>query len=200
MAFEYKPILKLDCDCKQIELGDLTLEYNGTTNPTGYCIPANGGPNIQIANITQGTATFKFSDGTLSTVDLLALGAFTTNQYLDFVITNTMLGLGGRSRPDGRIEMSVAIRGSVNSNIFRFDKKYTFYSLCQVRCCLLKLNKEAVFNKDCDDCKKNDVSEEASLLLLAIESSAYHCNDFDTADMLLKQLQQLCVANKCNGC
>jgi hypothetical protein len=175
--------------CSTLRIKEITGVYDALTNLYGW-----NEPNITIASLFTAELIITSPSGLITTIDIKSQ---LVHPYAEaFYFTDISI-----IPEDGEWTIQyklVTKEGPVTySNILK-----TFHT-CSVRCCIDKIWAKVLNNYTDCGCGCTDISEleqKASFMesLYDTMTSAASCNNSDTRDKILAQLQRLCKLEKCN--
>lgn len=174
--------------CSTLRIKEITGLYDSLTNLYGWDTP-----NVDTNEITSAELIITSPSGTVTTIDVESQ---LPHPYVEaFYFTDISI-----TPEDGEWTIQykiVAKAGPTYSNILR-----TFHT-CSVRCCIDKIWAKVLNNYSDCGCGCTDISEleqKANFMesLYDTMMSAASCNNSDTRNKILTQLQRLCKLEKCN--
>lgn len=181
-------------DCKSFGFSETTGAYDVLLDPTGW-----GAPNPLTSNATAATLDIYAPGNSSATptlsVNLLATTNFpNTNPTIEYLITNTALGLSGKLT-DG---LWVFVY-TVTVNTVVYQQTIQKITTCNAKCCVDGLF-GAIEDFDCDECKDEAIKRamDASAFYQGMVSAA-GCGKIDKFLKIQKLLSRLCNNTKCCG-
>lgn len=175
--------------CSTLRIKEITGTYNVLNNLTGW-----NTPNVAVIDIESAELIITSPSGTITTIDVLSQ---LPDPYVEaFYFTDISI-----TPEDGEWTIQYVLITKVGpvtySNILR-----TFLT-CSVRCCIDKIWAKVLNNYTDCGCGCTTISEleqKANFMesLYDTMMSAHSCNNSDTRDKILAQLQRLCKLEKCN--
>lgn len=173
--------------CSTLRIKEITGIYDASTNLYGWETPNIGTADINIAELI-----ITSPSGTITTVDVTS--QFVIPYVEAFYFTDISV-----TPEDGEwsIQYLISTTTTTYSNILK-----TFLT-CSVRCCIDKIWAKVLNNYTDCGCGCTDISEleqKANFMESLYDTmiSAAACNNSDTRDKILTQLQRLCKLEKCN--
>lgn len=153
-------------------------------------------PNVSTADIVTAELIITSPSGTITTVDVLSQLAV---PYVEVFYFNDI----SITPEDG--EWSIQYKLTTDGSTFNvlYSNILKTFNTCSVRCCIDKIHMK-VLNEDlgcgCDYTTISDLRKKLMFMESLYDSltSSKSCNNSDTRDKILKQLQRLCKLEKCN--
>jgi len=180
--------------CKYLSFKDETGVYDAVYNTGGY-----GSPNPNTTDALTATLVVILPDNTTTgTINLFPLNMPDTSG-IEIYITNTMLGLGSDSLPNGIYTWTYTVTGN-NGTDFTATKTIKTFVDCQAQCCVDKMFCQVELST-CDCCANNKL--DSALIAqgwLDSANHAFNCGKPKLAKQLLKKVEQLCTLIKCSSC
>lgn len=179
--------------CKDFIFTETTGLYDSVDNPTGW-----NGSNASIANVTIATLDIYSPTSTTTptlTIDLFATGNFpTTDDTIEYIVTNTALGLSGRLT-DGvwKFVYTVTVVDGDTTVYKQTIEKITY---CNAKCCVDKLF-AGIEDFECD-CAIEAINKalNAQAILKGMIYAA-GCGQKNKFDKLKKMLERMCNNTNC---
>lgn len=183
--------------CKNFTFIETTGTYDATTNPTGW-----GAPNSLIAWATAATLDI-YKPGNTTTTPDLTIDLFavtpdnwpTTDNTLEYLITNTVLGVSGKLT-DGfwKFVYSVTVQEVDTIKVYKQTKYIA--TTCNAKCCVDGLFAEIEdFECDCMEAAINKAIT-AQAIYKAMESAG-KCGNLTKFNKLKSMLTRMCNNQDC---
>jgi hypothetical protein len=175
--------------CSTLRIKEITGVYDALNNLYGW-----NTPNITVADLTSAELIITSPSGTVTTVDVLSQ---LPDPYVeDFYFTDISI-----IPEDG--EWSIQYKVITTTGPVTYSNILKTFLTCSVRCCIDKIWSKVLNNYTDCGCGCTDISEleqKASFMESLYDTmiSAAACNNSDTRDKILTQLQRLCKLEKCN--
>jgi hypothetical protein len=171
--------------CSTIIFKETTGAYNVTTNPTGY-----GAPNPTVVSVTAAGLTVTPPSGAGYSIDMLAEGFPTSNEDLEFELTDTPY-------EDGLWTFVY----TVTSGATTYTATYSALFHCTITCCVNKMLLDIDTECDCDELNSKKIQEytKAKAFLDALKGYAY-CGSTEKFDNIYTILQRMCGNTECKTC
>jgi len=171
--------------CGLLEITDLTGPYVEALNPNGWT-------NALLTDLVRATVLIHYNGELLSTHDVLSNIPIPMN-----VPSYTLLSTSYNFQ-DGQYLITFEVEDSLGAVI---TKQISFFSVCNVRCCVDKLWSKA--SKEEPDCNCSATSAYTKLALqaeglLGVIKNSASCINTEARDKILKKLQRICKFEKCN--
>ena len=190
MAVVYKISTQADNTCTDIYVYDRTGTYNAITNPNGWTAP-----NPDPVNAVESNLQVLYPGASVA-VTIDTFPTLPTTSSTPFVLTPAMVSLG--SFPDGRYDFISYAKITELAVDYEYWANATMYLLCGVRCCVDKMMANISTDRECcGNEKKVQRAMYAKTILDSITANV-DAGDFDNADKLLKQLQDICNGIDCS--
>lgn len=177
-------------NCKKFTFTETTAVYDASTNPTGW-----NGPNPNTALATSATLDIYYPGDTTNiglTIDLFATGNYPTiTTTLEYIITNTALGLSGKLT-DGLWKFVYTV---VDDSI-TYQQTISKITYCNAKCCV-----DGLFGLIDDfECDCSEAAITKALDAQAIYKgmiSAANCGKIEKFTRLQAILERLCNNTNC---
>lgn len=189
-------------DCSTITISDATGYYDVVTNPYGYDITGVDNFDPNDIDLTTGKLIFRLSDGTETTLDLVA-GDFNvdnigTTGLINKEVTFADLDLSG-------IESDDVLRITYTYNDTDGNKySKTIYTLkdCIARCNLNDMLLDIDSCENCKDATTNKKINDTMMAKIILEGAKYKlaCNDVTGAKRALDYVNDLTSDHNCDSC
>jgi len=177
--------------CSTLRIKEITGLYNSIKNLYGW-----GSPNPGVADALTATLEITSPSGTVTTIDVLSQ---LPNPYVEaFYFTDISI-----TPEDGEWTIQYIITTTDGKVIYTYSNILRTFLTCSVRCCIDKIHAKVLNNYEDCGCGCTNISELEQKVnfmesLYDTMMSTNSCNNSDTRDKILTQLQRLCKLEKCN--
>ena len=180
-------------DCKALYFKELTGAYDSNNNLTGW-----GSPNSAHTAAETATLTILKPDGTTTILDLFPSSFPTTDKSLEYIISNTALGLGAtQSIPDGKYKFTYTV-ARTTATAFSYTQIKEFFLYCNAKCCIYNMFTDLDSCTSCDTEKKEEALEAYTMYQSLV--NAANCGQSTKFANLLELVNKLCTDSDCLTC
>lgn len=179
-------------DCKAIYFTEETGAY-ASSRLHGW-----GSPNNTTSQAETAVLTILKPDGTSTIINLFTSSFPTTNRSLEYIITNTALGLGAtQSIPDGKYKFTYTV-ARTTATAFSFTQIKEFFFYCNAKCCIYNMFTDLDSCTSCDTEKKEQAIEAYTMYQSLV--NAAKCGQSTKFANLLTLVNKLCIDSDCLTC
>lgn len=175
--------------CSTLRIKEITGVYDALTNLYGW-----NSPNITVADIDTAELIITSPSGTVTTIDIESQ---LPNPYVEaFYFTDISI-----IPEDG--EWTIQYKIVTKSGPVTYSNILKTFHTCSVRCCMDRIHAKVINNYQDSGCSCSNISDLEQKInfmesLYDTMTSNAACNNSDTRNKILTQLQRLCKLEKCN--